>query len=627
MRKNIKLIKAGTNQIASEVEVRHAEVSRDGLRAVDSGVFEVPSKLAVNIGDEYKYIQDIADTKNLRGAYLFQGSVLDESGYNVDPIDQTHFSISGFNNYDGVDYSLNTTSNHKFKGFYNGTINSGAKGVILENKFESDGTTPIHNFAGDFEIYAWVTAPNGGSSGTIYSKIDTNGKGIRLALNKSGTNYFATAYFRNISGGSSKSVSTSSSKTVTAGTSVLIRLQRVGNEFNLYMVDGTEDVPFDSVDANYPYNPSYPHSAGSFNVSQQATIGSQATAWTGNLPTSVTSKFTGELHQVRVYCGGILDSVSADQIFSSRPIPLIMKLAGTVWKIESSLDSKRIFVKGFGKVITDTLVSDQLITSGVVTGEFYEYSGSRTLTSFVNVTSLEIIRTIFAKINNLLANTPTFKLSVRDLTGLAATINSYTAEGNFLEIINQLMVINNKSFYVSPRGKCIIENKNTSLEDILKFQNGKYNINVDGFDDTNTVNDLYVSTRAGGNFSIVHADDTSSIEDIGLYSKRVLAPQLTDATSVTNFKNNFLSIFKDINKRYTIKCPFLLDFVRENFQVNVINTIKSLDTNSTIKSITWYYPDSRTVIETGDYLMDGFDLEKSTADTIQNLVTDTNLNP
>jgi hypothetical protein len=59
----------------------------------------------------------------------------------------------------------------------------------------------------------------------------------------------------------------------------------------------------------------------------------------------------------------------------------------------------------------------------------------------------------------------------------------------------------------------------------------------------------------------------------------------------------------------------------------VINSIKSLDKSSTIKSITWTYPESRTIIETGDFLLDGFDLEKVSADTINNIITDTNLNP
>jgi hypothetical protein len=309
-----------------------------------------------------------------------------------------------------------------------------------------------------------------------------------------------------------------------------------------------------------------------------------------------------------------------------------MKLAGTIWKIESNLDEKKVFVKGFGKVITDTLVSETLLTTGTTTGEWYSGSGARILTAFTNVSSQEVVRAIIAKLNTKLSGTQTFKLSVIDTTGTSANINTYTAEGNFLEIINQLMMIgtgnaNPTSFYISPRGKCIIEVKDIDMTNTLTFKHGKYQISQDGFDDTSTVNDLYVSSRAGGSFGIVHADNTVSINKIGLYSRRILTPQLTDAAAVTIFKDNFIGEFNSINTRYTIQCPFLLDFIRENFQVKVINSIKSLDKSSTIKSITWTYPESRTIIETGDFLLDGFDLEKVSADTINNIITDTNLNP
>ena len=106
-----------------------------------------------------------------------------------------------------------------------------------------------------------------------------------------------------------------------------------------------------------------------------------------------------------------------------------------------------------------------------------------------------------------------------------------------------------------------------------------------------------------------------------------MAPQITDATAATNFMNKFITKHKDINSRYTIIAPALIDFVRENFKVKVTNTTKNLDVNSTIKSITWTYPEAKTTIETGDFLLDAFDIEKTSAEAIQNLVTDTNLNP
>ena len=622
LNKKIRLVKEDTSGVISKIDVTAAQVSRDGLRAVDSGIFEIPTRVPVTQGNTIKYIQDVADTRHLRGAYLFQGSCMDESGYNVDPENQTHFSISAFNDYDGLDYEQNTTSGHKFENLFQGKVNSSGNGVILENKTLPNGN-PVHDFSGDFEIFAWVTTPDGDSgSHVIYSKADSlGGVGISLRLVKYGSNYYARADMKNDSGSGVDVVkSQSTSKYVAANTPCCIRLQRIGETAKIWLVNGTEDEPFARTPDGTATNVT-----GNIVSTKKATIGSNGSAFSGNNPTSFTNKFDGKLHSLRIYCGSVLDDNSARQIFSSRPIPLIMKLAGNVWKIEKSMDKKKIYVKGFGKVIIDTIISDQILNSGTATGEFYEYSGSRSTTSFTNAAPREIIRAIFAKLNTSLGSNPTFKLSVRDLTGTATAINSYTAEGNMLEVINQLMMIVNKSFYVSPRGKCIIENKDLNLQHI-KFSS-RYRITMEGFDDTATVNDLYVSTRAGGSFGTVTAKDTTSINSIGIYSKRVLAPQLTDAASVQTFKTNFLATAKDINTRYTIQAPFLLDFVRENFSVKVINSKKSLNANSTIKSISWFYPDGRTVIETGDYLLDAFDMEKFSSETVNNLFTDKKLNP
>ena len=156
MRSFAKLLKENTQggvQVTSVVPMDHAEISRDGLRAVDSGIFKVPSRIESNIGDEYKYIQDVADATHLRGAYLFQGSCLDESGYNNDPRDQTSASTgeSGFKDYDGLQYDLQTAG--KFKGFYGATVASNAKGAIIENKFLKDGTTNHHLIFQEILIY------------------------------------------------------------------------------------------------------------------------------------------------------------------------------------------------------------------------------------------------------------------------------------------------------------------------------------------------------------------------------------------------------------------------------------------------------------------------------------------
>ena len=633
MRSFAKLLKENTQgsgasarQVTSVVPMDHAEISRDGLRAVDSGVFKVPSRIESNIGDEYKYIQDVADATHLRGAYLFQGSCLDESGYNNDPRDQTSASTgeSGFKDYDGLQYDLQTAG--KFKGFYGATVASNAKGAIIPNKFLKDGTTNTFDFSGDFDIFCWVTAPASGSAGTIFSKRNSATEGIEISWSKSGSIFKAVGRFHTTNAGNSEESINSGSSTITYGESALIRFQRKGKTFNIWLVNGSESTPFGTPDGTYTAPVAYPKTTGDFSVPTDAVIGSKAQSFSGNEVTATTNDVGGYIYSIRIY-SNVLDIQSANQIFSSRPVPLIMKLAGSLYKMESSIDQKKLYVKGFGKVIIDSVISNIILDGTVADGEWYNPSShTRSGVNFTNCSSVEIIRAIFAHLNRTLEDSPTFTLSVRDLTSTSNSINSYAATGNFLEIIDQLMTIVNKSFYVSPRGKCIIEEPNIDLTSTLKF--GKmYNVSADGFDDTTTVNDLYVSTRISGNFNIIHRVDTDSIDLIGLYSKRIFVPQITDGAAAGTFGTNFITLHADINSRYTIVAPFLIDFVRENFRVKVTNTTKNLDVNTTIKSITWTYPEGKTTIETGDFLLDAFDIEKTSAEAISNLVTDTNLNP
>ena len=68
----------------SSIHVIEAHVHRDGLRAVDSGEFLIPTGIPVSEGDIVKWIQDDADVTHLRSCYLFQGSVKDEGGWEAD---------------------------------------------------------------------------------------------------------------------------------------------------------------------------------------------------------------------------------------------------------------------------------------------------------------------------------------------------------------------------------------------------------------------------------------------------------------------------------------------------------------------------------------------------------------
>lgn len=622
---NFKLVKriskgdvsAGTGTIeVANVDFIGFEVNRDGLRAVDSAIFTCPSTISVSEHDKYSYIQDVADVTYLRGAYFFQGNFLDESGYDIDPV------IDTANNYYGsaISFSKNDVVNHKFRGLYqtNGTMTV----LPLYNRTLGTTGTPVHDFSGDFEINAWVTT--GTSTGTIYSKKNVSGTGIEFRIVKSGSTYKLWVVVDSTTA-SQESVYTTN--TVLTNTLIFVRVTRIGSTVNVYLLDGTSEASFSTPSSTIQYG-------GDLNFSVTPTIGGLASTISSGVVTATTTPFTGKLHQLRIYCGGTLTNTDALRIYAERPQPMLMKFAGNVWKFESDTDKKKIYVSGLGSVITNRMINANMMSSAVSTGEVYHVGASRTLNTFTSCYATEIIDAILRKINTSLLNVSKGELDfyVKNMYlygggTFSETFNTYTAEGNFLEIVNQLMVVGRysastpASFFISPRGVCLIENRDIDFTNRLTFTNGLYIIKADGIDDSTTINDLTVIGDISSNYR--KTSDATSIEAIGAYSKRIHAPQLTDPTTLTKFGNYILADNKDINRRYTVQAPSLLNFIRENYQVNIINTEKSIDTQSTIKSITWLYPQSTTIINLGEHDFDGFDLEKASTETINGLLTNT----
>jgi hypothetical protein len=83
----------------------------------------------------------------------------------------------------------------------------------------------------------------------------------------------------------------------------------------------------------------------------------------------------------------------------------------------------------------------------------------------------------------------------------------------------------------------------------------------------------------------------------------------------------------DVKERVTIKAPFLINSLRENHKIDVINVKKfTNDTNGTksdmiVKSIEWHYPEGKTIINCGEYDFDSFDYDKDTSESITGLTS------
>ena len=135
--------------------------------------------------------------------------------------------------------------------------------------------------------------------------------------------------------------------------------------------------------------------------------------------------------------------------------------------------------------------------------------------------------------------------------------------------------------------------------------------------------------------------NTDSIADLGRYSQKIYIPQLDHITDFTSFasrylgNNNSSTTGEDIsgkvlqNERITIKAPFLINSLRENHKIDIVNLKKFATSSNTtgtklgvvVKSIEWHYPEGKTIIQCGEYDFDTYDYFVDTSDSLSGLTS------
>ena len=349
MRKNnVKLLvqryRSNNDEIQnSSINVLEAHVYRDGLRAVDSGEFFIPTGVPISEGDIVKWIQDDADVTHLRSCYLFQGSLRDEGGWEADgtntfleasPQTATWTHI-GSSDEVGGGSGEEPLGADKFKGLLriNKYQESGYKitkipnKLMYVNKTVSGGTTTanVHDFNGDFEIDVWVTADDSvNQTKVIFCKGNSYGGGQRVSIYQGASGEIRA----DVEDGSGNEVQlTTGSKIQKTSSANFIRFQRKGNTFSLWLINGSES--FSSL-FNTPDDTETNTSMESITTTNNTTLGGYTHPSNG----SIQGGYTGIVHSVRIYCGGTLSLGDARALYKARATPLVMKLAGTVWKIK-----------------------------------------------------------------------------------------------------------------------------------------------------------------------------------------------------------------------------------------------------------------------------------------------------
>ena len=96
-------------------------------------------------------------------------------------------------------------------------------------------------------------------------------------------------------------------------------------------------------------------------------------------------------------------------------------------------------------------------------------------------------------------------------------------------------------------------------------------------------------------------------------------PWIANRFDGIRFIQSYLNRYKDITEKIMIKFGYHFNGVEENDVVQVINTVKSIDGDFMVKSITWKYPQMSTEIEVGEYYFGYFEADKQIVQKLHDL--------
>lgn len=123
------------------------------------------------------------------------------------------------------------------------------------------------------------------------------------------------------------------------------------------------------------------------------------------------------------------------------------------------------------------------------------------------------------------------------------------------------------------------------------------------------------------NFNKQYSLKSSTFDTEGMYSKTMHIPQMAGGASIPTVGVRILNRFNTSNRRVTITVPTLVNHIRENYEVEVEDPDHGVGTagnpiSLSVKSIKYYYPEGKTVINCGEHMFDSYDLDKAFGESI-----------
>ena len=666
---------SGANPTYTPIRIINSIVSRQGSRSVDTGEFTVSIKHDVAENDTIKYIQDIVDTEFLTAIYNFQANDMDEGGYDLDG-DDTHT----------VWAEPNDTGNQKrFKSNYSAKFDgTTGKKITVSHNTKLD-------FSSQFDIVIWATSTQSASGSAtatdatnkniLFSKLDNSatGSGIEIGAKYISTNTWAV--YAKIKIGS---VTTEITGSLPASDGAegyymgspfprLIRLRRGIDDKIVLTINGSDAGTNNSQvitgdlsnTSNMIIGSNHDDSSPFDGLIHQLRI-YNGVALTENQiqiihsspPQPMTMKFMGRVYRIK-------DNMKEKQLSCKGSGKLLLQTNITT-DILGSTKTGELATRTNNDTVFDAGQDIHEIVQSIIkrTDEdfkFYnnpsanslvgEFIAEGNFVSIVNVLALKDALTFFTFPRKV------FVIEDHDGIGTDYVFEGATGSGydisesgkndsrtvNDIEVIGRLKTLPFKDTGIAgvagttyplshhPINLTVRKVSDDSIYTTYTYSFDKKTITINSGVSTAAVYAEYWYEDISSSDALYRRDtDSSSITEHGRYSKKIYLPQFTHR----NDFNTWVQIYTgtnttqgDVKERVTVKAPFLINSLRENHKIDVINVKKfTNDTNGTksdmiVKSIEWHYPEGKTIINCGEYDFDSFDYDKDTSESIIGLTS------
>jgi len=480
-------------------------IRREGSRMVDNADFIISGSKDIDIEDYIGYQQDIVDLSNLLGLWNFAGCVRDESGNDVNEENSTH----NLTIQNGVDYPIQTSPS-KVKGKRSLNFNSEIAGRYLKipdkrvlTSVGADSDYSIFDFSADFTINIVFTLVNLGGTNTsdpvnkiLFDKFNNfTNQGIMIFVqNPQGA--AGTEWNLNVKVGDGTTVNTYTWTATDADweklTTVCVR--RIGDSLKAF-VDNVERI-------SQTRTGDFTTRADIYLYKEFNETGTSGQNYTGALVEPASTFRNGgmicTMHQLRIYNRGLSDD-ELRVLFSANVPTMTLKFYGRIWKVDDKSTNKKVYAKGLGSVALNTRLDPTILSGNVLDGSeifrenhvYYPTTNTRTSDIVNNILKEISIQFFGSGANNMLYAVMEGKPLEADFG--YTTKGKFIAEGTFLDILNDISVLNNWTFTFMPTGICMIEDT-TALPQRggLILSNRNSNVIEGGKDDSFMVNHLYV---------------------------------------------------------------------------------------------------------------------------------------